>query len=452
MASREKRRYSSTKEKREPKYHVFVRLPFNRGDFVDPPPLDWDERKSEALWGVLSGVSQTDIDWNALAAKFDVTVEFLLQMVSYLTELHTSQLRAQIRKAAAAKSSGSLAPSAVPGAEPSAVTAEAMRRTGPGGGPAPSVHPIRKDSLLPKNDKTSAPKPPQVPRNSSASTAVVAQKQSQNQKQNLLPATKTTANRLSNPPRRRLSSLNIVTTMPVSPLTQNLEDASPGPADSDSSESSSSESSSESSVQNRIIRRPPRFHLPAKAGDGEDDDDEVEPAFLPFRTQQQQQQQQRQWQRQQQQQRQDSAAGSSGHDLGATLRGYVQDLGGRRLPKVPSQMRDQSQTSDSSTNSATIPPRRSASDRNTALGPLSPRRTAELAGRSSGKGKGISREGSEGTPSMGSSFSDLDDASVTQSALEEALASRMQDDTISSRMSTIGQAFRSRYLPKSNRP
>lgn len=39
----------------------------------------------------------------------------------------------------------------------------------------------------------------------------------------------------------------------------------------------------------------------------------------------------------------------------------------------------------------------------------------------------IAREGSEGTPSMGSSFSDLDDASVTQSALEEALAREIKE-------------------------
>jgi hypothetical protein len=25
--------------RREPRYHVYVRLPFNRGDFVDPPPV-----------------------------------------------------------------------------------------------------------------------------------------------------------------------------------------------------------------------------------------------------------------------------------------------------------------------------------------------------------------------------------------------------------------------------
>lgn len=57
----------------------------------------------------------------------------------------------------------------------------------------------------------------------------------------------------------------------------------------------------------------------------------------------------------------------------------------------------------------------------------------------------IVKEGSEGTPSMGSSFSDLDDASVTQSALEEALANEMSHG-VASRMSTISQALRSRYL------
>ncbi|KAF2176182.1 hypothetical protein K469DRAFT_35392 [Zopfia rhizophila CBS 207.26] len=77
-----------------------------------------------------------------------------------------------------------------------------------------------------------------------------------------------------------------------------------------------------------------------------------------------------------------------------------------------------------------------------AFGPLSPKHRAELAKlsprRSGIKGK---RDGSEGTPSMGSSFSDIDDASITQSALEEALLSNMQHG----RMSTLSQ-LRSRYL------
>lgn len=53
---------------------------------------------------------------------------------------------------------------------------------------------------------------------------------------------------------------------------------------------------------------------------------------------------------------------------------------------------------------------------------------------------------------MGSSFSDLDDASVTQSALEEALLSGMGNTTmtmpggVAGRVSGISQALRSRYF------
>ena len=30
-----------TEEGRNPRYHVYVRLPFNRGDFVDPGPVSF---------------------------------------------------------------------------------------------------------------------------------------------------------------------------------------------------------------------------------------------------------------------------------------------------------------------------------------------------------------------------------------------------------------------------
>ena len=189
---------------------------------------------------------------------------------------------------------------------------------------------------------------------------------------------------------------------------------------------------------------------------------------------------------------------AGGHDPSATLRGDPRHIAAARRPAhmqkksmegVQKQKRGgNSQTSDSSA-SSTAPVggiRRgegvavgkdggrigggSASGRGVP-GPLSPKRRAELAG----KGK----EGSEG--SMGSSFSDLDgefpfsfpyftwhesivgggvgsldigyqitytfiDASVTQSALEEALASKMQAGGMASRMSTISQALRSKYL------
>ncbi|KAK1758479.1 hypothetical protein QBC47DRAFT_411172 [Echria macrotheca] len=453
-------------------YVVYVRLPFNRGDFVDPPPVKWDEEKSEKLWSILSDTS-SEINcksfWNDLAAQFEVTVEFLLQMAAYLTERHTSALKAQMRKAATARGgggAGSNAPSPVPGAEPAEfpalplpLAAEALRRTGSAAGRAPSSLSVRKDSPLPRNNnnndptsagpvpaaKTTLPMRPQVSRNSSAGTAVPTHAQLANK-----PAAAATP-----PPRRRLPSLGISTQAAAAYAAADESEpqtASP-PASSISSDSSSS-SSSESPIQSRIIRRPPRFHSKAGAGGGngddDDDDDEMEPAFLPLRGSQRESTL--------------TSGGSSGQgqDLGATVRGVGDVRGGGLAARRPARdaAKEQksvvlSQTSDSSTSSAAMVPRnRGERERGAPPGPLSPRRTAELAGRSPrGKGKGVSREGSDGTPSMGSSFSDLDDASVTQSALEEHLASRMQEGTIGSRMSTIGQAFRSRYLPnKANTP
>lgn len=140
------------------------------------------------------------------------------------------------------------------------------------------------------------------------------------------------------------------------------------------------------------------------------------------------------------------------HDPSATLRGDPRHIA-RRMPTHRKQMeRQQSQTSDSSASSTAPVARRpdplyrESSHRQMLAGPLSPRRTVELAGRSPiSKGKG--REGSDGTPSMGSSFSDLDDASVTQSALEEAMASNMQaGGGMASRMSSLSHHIRSKYL------
>ena len=60
------------------------------------------------------------------------------------------------------------------------------------------------------------------------------------------------------------------------------------------------------------------------------------------------------------------------------------------------------------------------------------------------------REGNSRSPSIGSRFSDLDDASVTQSALEEALANELGQGGMASKMSTISQALKSRYLGDGN--
>lgn len=99
------------------------------------------------------------------------------------------------------------------------------------------------------------------------------------------------------------------------------------------------------------------------------------------------------------------------HDPSATLRGDPRSIGRRTNSHRKSMEAVQSQTSDSSASSTAPVSRRPetlhSTHRQRPAGPLSPRRTEELAGRSPGvKGKG--REGSDGTPSMGSSFSDLD--------------------------------------------
>ena len=164
---------------------------------------------------------------------------------------------------------------------------------------------------------------------------------------------------------------------------------------SEAAESSSSDSSSDSeSAQSRLIRRPPRFqpHREGRKADKDDDDDDDAPAFLPFST--------------------SGGPQSTQTDPSATLRGDPLQINRRTTPKKSTEVIQQSQTSDSSTSSTTLatkPVLRIPSHQQRPVGPLSPRRTAELAGRSPiGRGKNGGREGSDGTPSMGSSFSDLD--------------------------------------------
>ncbi|KAK4177043.1 hypothetical protein QBC36DRAFT_327977 [Triangularia setosa] len=442
----------ATPKQAEPKFMLYVRLPIKRGDFVDPPLFDWNEKKSDALWDIISDNSRSggNIDWSELASRFEVTVDFLLQMANYLTDRHANQIRAQMLKAATGR--GSAAPSPIPGTEPSSninypQVSEPLRRTGSTSGRAPSSLSMRNDrndtppAPFSRNDAgyasntgagpsttkpTTIPLRPAISRNSSAGIPT------QNQL-DIRPAPSVTSTRSTS---RYISSFSHQQRAgtdqdDISTIGAAQPSVSTSPAASDSEDESDSD---DSPVQSRIIRRPPRFsvHGDHRAGfDGlaEEDEEEPEPAFLPPHHQQHM-------------------------DLGATLRGVPGGgiIGGGEL----------SQTSDSSASSAAIIHRPGAASvagggrypaaaggsQDHVHGTLSPRsRAAELRE----KVKRVSREGSDGTgtPSMGSSFSDLDDASVTQSALEEALASRMQDGTIGSRMSVIGHAIKSRYLPKS---
>ncbi|ATY59077.1 multidomain presynaptic cytomatrix related [Cordyceps militaris] len=409
----------------EPKYTIYVRVPIPRGDFVDPPQVDWDSEKDDALWRILSSATQTEIDCPLLpvcelhyklltqlsATRFDVTVDFLLKQVAYLTERHASQVRAQVRKAAAA-AKGSAAPSPVPAAE-SSTTAERRSQLG---------QPMGRDSPMPRNETIGAIRPA-LSRGGSGNTIsrdIAGSSPRPESKQLSSRAAGESAGR------HRLSSLPIAASSPRPATSQDPNRdgvASPGPADSSSGESSEDESSP---AQSRIIRRPPRYQENDAGYQVDDDeDDESEPAFQPYKA---------------------AADHNSASDLASTLRGDGRTSAKRGNKHLARERIHQSQTSDSSAGSGALGT--SSNKLGRSKSHASTQNTAQSVQSPSGKGKLSSQEGSDGTPSMGSSFSDLDDASVTQSALEEALASHMHG--AGSRFS-ISQAFRSRYTPNSNK-
>lgn len=88
-------------------YTVFIRLPCNRGGFVDPPQVEWSAAEDQALWEILSRASRSsEIDFKSLADSLGVTLPFVLQQAAWLYERQLSSVRAQMRKAVPAPSSG----------------------------------------------------------------------------------------------------------------------------------------------------------------------------------------------------------------------------------------------------------------------------------------------------------------------------------------------------------
>lgn len=81
-------------------YTVFVRLPFTRGDFQDPPLVAWDSIKDEALWKLIysGSTSKKDISWEAISQRFDVSLPLLLQQAAWLSERHLQSMRRQVLK------------------------------------------------------------------------------------------------------------------------------------------------------------------------------------------------------------------------------------------------------------------------------------------------------------------------------------------------------------------
>ncbi|KAL1957367.1 hypothetical protein VTO42DRAFT_6047 [Malbranchea cinnamomea] len=412
----------------DPRFTVFIRLPFPRGDFVDPPQAEWNSFKEQVLWEVLSQPSrENDIDWKSLAETLNVTLPFLLQQAAWLYDRKLAQVRAQLRKVGNHQSvPGSPLPSSFSGGNP--LDGQPINRTGSSDSPAPSRLSIRHREELPKTEGS-------VPATPIRSRVALGTEQKPNV------GTQSPRNWLSQqrPPARQSTGRTGSTSRRESRVPSLRFGSPPGgdgsPEMLSSSSSSSTSSDSEAEGGGRpglTFRRFGKFSIPRLGrnhGENEEqeDDDDDDPAFLPL-----------------------SDSPEEEGDLRATLRQQPERHDVRsEVSDEPTPMAEQPTAVDTSTSSVSSgmvtsfhAPGRSQTAHQPGL--LSPRRAAEMA-RLSPRQRGF-RNGSEGTPSMGSSFSDLDDASVTQSALEEALLSNMRHGTIASRMSTISQALKSRYL------
>ncbi|KAF2225296.1 hypothetical protein BDZ85DRAFT_280476 [Elsinoe ampelina] len=465
-----------------PQYTCLIRLPFPRGDFVDPPPVDWDTTKDAALWKLISKAANSkDLNWPELSNKFQVSLPFLLQQAAWLYERHFAQMRAQMKKLGTSNSSSPVPAQDGIGSIPPGSSQQQR----------PGSRQSRAPSALSMHSRDS----PQLPSGSITSSARANAPTTISR----TPSTRTvTQSRLAMPtsprdgqPARSFRSSFGSHRKPIVLENINAEDSSSPPIVSSSSTLSSSDEDAPihpSVAKSQVFRRPPDLRTISSDGDAEDDeDDDSSAGYLPFAS------------------RHDDDVPVIGHsnkdtgrpasrdtDPAATLRTGSGAKTADHTPQLRQEVLSSTSSAESaphvrrvplasSQSSANAPTYRTTKTFGPAAGPsrmsrtqstpgqsaakaampgnvgdkrsggqlqgpgaLSPKHRAEL-GRLSGR---TSKEGSEGTPSMGSSFSDLDDASVTQSALEDALLSNMQHGNIASRMSTFSQALRSKYLPQ----
>ncbi|KAJ6157588.1 hypothetical protein N7470_005180 [Penicillium chermesinum] len=384
-------------------FTVFVRVPGVAADTYVRNQVNWNASKDQALWDLLSRPSKDDIDWKELAEHFGVTLQFLHQQAACLYDRQFSQVRAQMRKVAPATQSQSNSPSPGPGSASGSLAL---------GGQVAGVPLL---SVLGGTGR----------RTSSTSTTTI--NQVHNNQDNARIGTPTAE--YTDPKRDQLPYRPSVT-RPEPPATFMR---SP-PLQEEDSISSSEESNSEDDSPGPApwLKRFGHMstHRPS-LGDSDDGDDT--PAFLPFT-------------REPQQQPRDQRS----QHLSGTL----------RLDQDPLIARQRLR------NRADAPPPRairipsklnqlwSASSRPT--GVLLDLEEKPATGHPVWEAASATWTVSQmilipGSMSPYESRADSDslggaDASVTQSALEEALLSNMQHGGMASRMSTISQALRSRYL------
>ncbi|KAL1301428.1 hypothetical protein AAFC00_005682 [Neodothiora populina] len=479
-------------------YTCFIRLPFPRADFVDPPQVAWTSTKDRALWKIISKASSRK-ELDCISARFDVSLSFLLQQAAWLYERHFAQMKAQMKKLSPSANPSPIPPDSGSNMSTPSTSNFAANILGPRTTSALSTRardsptPNAGSGLMKPSSASSFANdgPPSAAANvipsrtpsvrtvtqQSRVAAAAAAAAAAGQPASPLPHNKGSFRSSFTAQQRRYPSQAHQAELDQGEESPPLADVSDSDSLSSDDDDDDNELASQSMARSQAFRRPPHLGGAARKGRGtlsyadeadEDEDEDDDGGFLPFA----------------------AAAGSSAaakhEDPAATLRsppphpqGHRKELEQRHAPVAP----------DSSASSGSLFAAPSSShhhhqshhhhhqhmqrreqqrhyqqpqqqpqqqqQQQQQLGghgglqadpasALSPRRRAELSAFSPGA---VRREGSEGTPSMGSSFSDLDaDASISQSALEEAYLSNMQRGATASRMSTISQALRSKYL------
>lgn len=419
------------------RYTVYLRLPFPRNGFVDPPPVDWDASKERSLWKVISKHRNSELDWNLLAEHFHVSAPFLLQQVAWLYERELSQVRAQLRRVGTVGTPLNTPGTPQPGpsgqriisggetSRPSSAIASRplgtpMSRTSSRNVLHPPVSPNSQDkaAAAPPPPSTTAATP--MSRTASASTARAPLGQSSQ----YLPSTPTIGNvdTLSQQSRRgpQTSTGNATAT---SPTTLRRSPSASSTSSSGSSDDSSSADHDGLLGKRRNFRKFGTASRVARPPQDEAEEEES-PAFLPWT-----------------ESAGDGANSVPAEEAQTAVTGPPTSK--QRRPRAPAggYEPDRGQNTSGGTirrglQQINIQPYNNVSDSgaSTPASQSSPRR--QVSNR---------HHGAQSSPSMGSSFSDLSDASVTQSALEDQFLSAVgTGGSIVSRMSSISQAFRGR--------
>ncbi|KAI5844684.1 hypothetical protein BZA05DRAFT_476714 [Tricharina praecox] len=420
----------------EPQYTVYIRLPFPRNGFVDPPRVEWDATKERYLWKVISrGNRNADVDWDALAQHLQVSHAFLLQQAAWLYERELSQIQARMRRMPTG--AGGALNASSPAPTPSSPAAPMFPSAATPVTPTATV--LRPSVLSAFNGRQASGRPARDDGNGSASPAVGQSAPEQRISPSL--SVRSTTPRATHTPQQGMSSKpsTITSRVPHRLTTALLPPSPPSPSSRTSSSSSPIDSVNASSSSDddgprpppgaRSHRRLPTFrHSFGSEDEGADDTDE--PLFLPF------------------------SATIADADTDTLELQPTRQQQGQGQPTRQQQQMHQQQGQHQNQQQGQQPGQQQLQHQHDQQQHQQQHQQQKLATTHVTRASGRVDSAGPSSPSMGSSFSDLSDASVSQSAMEEAFLSTMNagggggvaGGGMASRMSTLGQAVRSRYF------